>query len=116
VGGIACDVVQAQGCQCILCRYYYRLYRDCYRLWNNLKSKESALYLAMKIHMEKVIVSKISTYDHDDQLWYTKVGLDETDMPLLAIAAGKTVTESKERANQIKDFFQLSIGKEEKII
>ena len=49
----------------------------------------------------KYLISKITTYDSDENLYFTKVGTDEKDMPLHFICAGKTESESQERAKKL---------------
>jgi hypothetical protein len=44
------------------------------------------------------IISKLTTYDSDDQLYYTKIGQNNAEMSLFCIVAGKSIKESKERA------------------
>ncbi|HRC03174.1 MAG TPA: hypothetical protein PLJ18_12025 [Niabella sp.] len=51
--------------------------------------------------MKKFTVSTVTTYDSDDMLYYTKIGTNGKDMPLYCIAAGKTITESRTRAEQL---------------
>jgi len=48
-----------------------------------------------------LIVSKLTTYDHDDLLWYTKIGESKGEMSLFCIVAGKTVTESRSKAEKL---------------
>lgn len=48
--------------------------------------------------MKKYIVSPITTFDEDEELWGTKVGLDGEGMPLHFTCWGKTEKESRERA------------------
>ena len=51
-----------------------------------------------KVLTEPYFVSPITTYDHDDLLYYTKIGQNNPEMSLFCIAAGKTLTISRERA------------------
>jgi len=50
---------------------------------------------------KKYIISPVTSYDQDEELWFTKVGTNGRDMPLLFISAGKTPEESRERAEKI---------------
>lgn len=43
----------------------------------------------------------ITTWEEEDELFLTKVGTDEKDMPLWFICAGKTEKESRERAEML---------------
>jgi len=56
---------------------------------------------AEKKTTKKYIISPITTFDEDDQLYYTKVGTEGKEMPLHFIAVGKTEDESKYRAAKI---------------
>ena len=50
---------------------------------------------------KKYIISPVTSYDQDEELWFTKVGTNGKDMPLLFISAGKTKEESQENANRL---------------
>jgi len=47
------------------------------------------------------IISKITVFDNDHELWETHVGLDSEGMPLLYSCWGKTEEESKDRAEEL---------------
>ena len=47
------------------------------------------------------IISKLTTYDSDDLLYYTKIGQNNTEMTLFCIVAGKTATESRSKAEKL---------------
>jgi hypothetical protein len=46
----------------------------------------------------KFIVSPVTTFNEDEELWETKVGREGKDMPLVATFYGNTEKESKKRA------------------
>ena len=50
---------------------------------------------------KKYIISPVTSYDQDEELWFTKVGTDGKGMPLLFICAGKTEEESRGRAEKL---------------
>ena len=56
---------------------------------------------ATKTPIKKYIISPVTSYDQDEELWFTKVGTNGKDMPLLFISAGKTKEESQENANRL---------------
>lgn len=47
------------------------------------------------------IISKLTTYDSDDLLYYTKIGQNNHEMTLFCIVAGKTATESRSKAEKL---------------
>lgn len=49
----------------------------------------------------KYVVSKLTYYDSDDCLWYTKIGLNDKEMTLYCIVAGKTLKSSVSRAENL---------------
>ena len=49
----------------------------------------------------ELIVSKLTTYDSDDLLYYTKIGESKGEMSLFCIVAGKTPTESRSKAETL---------------
>lgn len=49
----------------------------------------------------KFILSEVTTWEEEEELWETKVGTDEKDMPLWFICVGKTEKESRERAEML---------------
>lgn len=49
----------------------------------------------------ELIVSKLTTYDSDDLLYYTKIGESKGEMSLFCIVAGKTPTESRSKAEML---------------
>ena len=53
-----------------------------------------------------VIVSRLTTYDEDELLYYTKVGLNNPDRNLLFIAVGDSVKQSKSMANRLAKLYQ----------
>jgi len=58
-----------------------------------------------------LIVSKLTTYDHDDMLWYTKIGENQGNMSLFCIVAGKTATESRLKAEKLLEILVKEQGK-----
>ena len=56
---------------------------------------------ATKTPIKKYIISPVTSYDQDEELWFTKVGTNGKDMPLLFISAGKTEEASRENANKL---------------
>ena len=56
---------------------------------------------ATKAPTKKYIISPVTSYDQDEELWFTKVGTNGRDMPLLFISAGKTKEESQENATKL---------------
>lgn len=52
------------------------------------------------------IISPITTYNEDELLYETKIGLDDKRMSLLYIAFGKSEETSKERAQNIADLLK----------
>ena len=56
--------------------------------------------LLIMTHNE-LIVSKLTTYDSDDLLYYTKIGESKGEMSLFCIVAGKTPTESRSKAEML---------------
>lgn len=52
----------------------------------------------MEKEQVKYIISPITTWDNDEMLWATKVGVDKKGLPLHYTVWGKTNEESKERA------------------
>jgi len=55
----------------------------------------------MNVGKTELIVSKLTSYDHDDQLYYTKIGENNKEMSLFCIVAGKTITESRSKAEML---------------
>jgi len=55
----------------------------------------------MNVGKTQLIVSKLTTYDHDDLLYYTKIGESKGEMSLFCIVAGKTPTESRSKAEML---------------
>ena len=55
----------------------------------------------MNVGKTQLIVSKLTTYDSDDLLWYTKIGESKGEMSLFCIVAGKTPTESRSKAEML---------------
>lgn len=51
----------------------------------------------------KYIVSSISTYDEDEFLYYTKVGIDAEGLPLHYIACGLSEEISRQRAEALAE-------------
>lgn len=51
--------------------------------------------------MTKYIVSPITTYNDETELFDTKIGVEGKNMPLHYTAHGKTIKESKERAKTL---------------
>lgn len=47
------------------------------------------------------IVSKLTSYDHEDELYYTKIGLNDDEMSLYCIVAGKSAETSKGKAENL---------------
>lgn len=47
------------------------------------------------------IASKLTTYDSDDLLYYTKIGENKGEKALYCIVAGKSITTSRERAENL---------------
>lgn len=47
------------------------------------------------------IVGKLTHYDSDDCLWYTKVGVNDSKMSLYCIVAGNSIETSKARAENL---------------
>ena len=58
---------------------------------------------------KKYIISKVSVYDSDEKLWFTKVGEDKKEMPLLYICAGKTRPESRKNAENLVELLSLKV-------
>lgn len=52
--------------------------------------------------MKKYIISPITNYCEEEELFYTKVGLDEIGMPLHYNVWGTTAIESRRRADQLR--------------
>lgn len=57
----------------------------------------------------KYIISPITTYDSDDCLWYTKVGLNNPEMTLYGNIAGKTPVESRFQAISLVEMLNLNV-------
>jgi hypothetical protein len=55
----------------------------------------------------KYIISPITVFDNDHELWETYVGTNEEGMPLLYSAWGKTESESRISAQTICDLLTL---------
>ena len=51
----------------------------------------------------EIIVSKLTTYDSDESLYYTKIGENDKEMSLFCIVAGKTVGESRSKAKKLAE-------------
>lgn len=49
--------------------------------------------------MKKYIISPVTTFDEDEELFLTKVGLDAPGMPLHYIVCAKTELQSRVMAN-----------------
>lgn len=49
------------------------------------------------------IVGELTHYDSDDCLWYTKIGIDDKQMTLFCIVAGKTLLTSRSRAENLAE-------------
>lgn len=47
------------------------------------------------------IVGKLTSYDSDDLLWYTKIGKNNAEMTLFCIVAGKSIEESRKNAERL---------------
>ncbi len=58
--------------------------------------------------MKKYIISPITVFDNDHELWETYVGTNEKDMPLLFSAWGKNEKESRIAAQIIVDLLSNS--------
>ena len=56
-----------------------------------------------KIMKYKYIISPVTIYNEDEQLYETKVGLNSKDMPLHYIVCGKSESISRERAQQLAE-------------
>ena len=54
----------------------------------------------------KVIVSKLTTYDEDEMVYCTKVGLNNQERTLLFIAIGNTIKKSKSLAYRLAKLYQ----------
>jgi len=51
--------------------------------------------------MKKYIVSPHTFFDADENLWFTKMGIEGKNMPLHYTVWGKTESESRERATTL---------------
>ena len=49
------------------------------------------------------IISKITTYHSDHLLWETKVGINNKNMDLYYSVWGKSVVESRERSEKLRE-------------
>jgi len=61
--------------------------------------------------MKEYIVSPVTVYDDDNQLWGTKVGCNGKDMPLLCVAYGKTEEKGRAEAEKIASLYSNSENK-----
>jgi len=57
--------------------------------------------------MSKFIISPVTTWDDENQLWETKVGLDGKDMPLLYSVWHKEESRSRLRAMELVECLQI---------
>jgi hypothetical protein len=55
----------------------------------------------MNVGKTTLIVSNLTTYDHEDLLYYTKIGESKGEMNLFCIVAGKTIKESRSKAEML---------------
>lgn len=53
--------------------------------------------------MNKYIISPVTTFDEDEYLYYTKVGLNSEGMPLHYIVCGLSEDISRSRAQSLVD-------------
>jgi hypothetical protein len=60
--------------------------------------------------MHNYVVSQITTYDEENMLWETKIGLDRSNMPLLFTSWGKTEYESRQRAEELATMLKYAIN------
>jgi macrodomain Ter protein organizer (MatP/YcbG family) len=51
--------------------------------------------------MKKYVISPITLFDADENLYFTKMGVEGKNMPLHYTVWGKTSDESRKRANQL---------------
>ena len=57
--------------------------------------------------MSKFIISTVTTWDDENQLWETKVGSDDKDMPLLYSVWHKEESRSRLRAMELVECLQI---------
>ena len=58
----------------------------------------------------KYIISPVTTYNFDEQLFETKIGLSGSDMPLHYLVYGNSKEISRLRANQLIDLLNSVIA------
>lgn len=59
---------------------------------------------------KKYIISPITTWENDEMLWATKVGIEGKDMPLHYTVWGKTEQESRLRTERLAEILTKEIS------